>query len=180
MPFDNALYNSPRKVIRIAAEEVVGGGEIGVTFGRWAPIVAKSRVRRKASTGAGLPDVEALSREHDVAVEQMWAEIEVVLAIEKKNPLRHLNVKKEAVSAWGKFDAALTLASQTGKRLPKCDGKAGLYSDYDDGSVPTAAEAEALCAGCPLLKLCDSFAKADNPTWGVWAGRVYGNPSGEK
>ena len=175
-----SLQNAPRKVIRMAAEAVVGGADIVATFNRWAPVVAKGRVRRNARTVEALTDAESLSRERDVAVEQMWAEIEVVLAVEKKNPLRHLNVKKEAVSAWGKFDAALTLASQTGKRLPKCGGKAGLYSDYGDGSVPTTAEAEALCAGCPLLNLCDGFANADNPAWGVWAGRVYGNPSGEK
>lgn len=180
MPTDNALYNSPRKVIRMAAEAVVEGAEIEATFNKWAPIVAKSRMRRKARTRSGLISEEVFSEEYDVAVEQMWAEVEVVLAVEKKNPLRHLNVKKEAESAWGKFDAALTLASRTGEGAPKCDGKSRLYSDYDDDSVPTSVEAQALCAGCPLLKMCDSFAKADNPTWGVWAGRVYGNPNGSK
>ena len=56
------------------------------------------------------------------------------------------------------------------------------WSDWDDapehrepqdGVMPTADEAEALCEGCPLMRddVCYRYALATNQTHGVWGGR---------
>lgn len=38
----------------------------------------------------------------------------------------------------------------------------------------TVDEAEQLCYGCPLLKLCYDYAVADEITYGVWGGVDFG------
>lgn len=39
---------------------------------------------------------------------------------------------------------------------------------------PEPEEAEELCSGCPILKLCGDYAKhVQKPTHGVWGGKVW-------
>lgn len=55
----------------------------------------------------------------------------------------------------------------------KCKGDPGPWMDWDeedDDQVPTAEEAQALCAGCPLAKSCANFAIAGRMSHGVWGG----------
>jgi hypothetical protein len=54
----------------------------------------------------------------------------------------------------------------------KCHDNPGPWMDWDEDSVPTKAEAEALCHGCPLVKACANYAKAAQETHGVWGGNV--------
>lgn len=39
--------------------------------------------------------------------------------------------------------------------------------------LPTAREAQAMCAGCECLNLCRTYAENNKPSHGVWAGKVY-------
>jgi len=169
----NRLYGSPLKAIQEAADQVLEGAEIGRTFNHWAPIVARRRMLNKASRIAGLAEDERYEAEYDKAIDQMWAKVDAGMSGGKKDSLRHLNVKKGAERAWDRFDRALALASETGVNKPNCAGKPGLYSDYDDDSLPTAEQAYELCFGCPLLALCASYAEQEQPKWGVWAGEVW-------
>jgi len=177
---EDHLRTAPRVMVGIAAQEIVDGFEITRTLNKWAPVVARSRVRRNAESVAFLNDEGRLAAEYSKACTQVWQKVEAILAAEKKDPLRYLSVRKNAEKAWEVFDKALTLASRTGRKVPKCDGKSGLYSDYGDDSVPTQEDAELMCAGCPLLKQCEAFARLERPTHGVWAGQVYGSLGGEK
>lgn len=55
----------------------------------------------------------------------------------------------------------------------KCLGKEELYIDWafdNDLPTPTAEEAKALCAGCPLIKACNNYRIAAREQWGVWGG----------
>lgn len=68
------------------------------------------------------------------------------------------------------FDAAQDhLVENNG--TTNCFGKPSLYTDYE--SPPADEDAERLCAGCPVLLLCDGWAKKNRPSWGVWGGRVW-------
>jgi len=59
-----------------------------------------------------------------------------------------------------------------------CYKKANQYTGYDDPrnlfEVPSDFEARIMCAGCPLLELCDSYASKAHP-FGVWGGKRYGD-----
>jgi hypothetical protein len=44
------------------------------------------------------------------------------------------------------------------------------YWAYTEQENLTADDAEELCYGCPLLKLCYDYAVADEISWGVWGG----------
>lgn len=54
---------------------------------------------------------------------------------------------------------------------PSCVGRPTVFSDYEE--PPTPAEAKALCAGCPMLVLCKTFAQETKVAWGVWAGIAW-------
>lgn len=63
-------------------------------------------------------------------------------------------------------------ASRNGWR-PKCKDNPGPYMDFDE--PPTPEEAEALCAGCPIIELCFERAIANHEKFGVWGGFVFVN-----
>lgn len=57
----------------------------------------------------------------------------------------------------------------------KCKGNPGPWMDWDDdddNAVPTQEEAEAMCAGCALVKACPNYAWAARETHGNWGGHV--------
>jgi hypothetical protein len=64
---------------------------------------------------------------------------------------------------------------------PLCKDRPDEFVDYEYGSVPTEAEARALCEGdgteedpgCPLLDICRKSAAYSRPDWGVQGGIVY-------
>jgi len=116
----------------------------------------------------------------DAARMELSSALDEVVGVDKKAPLKHLHVKPGAERAWDRFNRALREASETGENLPNCHGKPELYSDYDDDSIPTPEEAYELCADCPLLSLCASFAEEERPAWGVWSSEVWidGEPVG--
>ena len=73
--------------------------------------------------------------------------------------------------------ALLTIASQ-GLR-PHCSdpGTGGLWLAEH---AAERAEAAKLCRGCPVFKPCGEAAKAEPPTWGVWASKDYSRMPGRK
>lgn len=54
-----------------------------------------------------------------------------------------------------------------------CLRKPEIYVDYDEGHTPSEAAARDMCYGCPVLKLCLSYAEASGATHGVWGGKVF-------
>lgn len=51
-----------------------------------------------------------------------------------------------------------------------CKDRTEEFVDY--GEPPTDEEAQEMCFGCPLRKVCGDYAQAANVTWGVWNGEV--------
>lgn len=58
------------------------------------------------------------------------------------------------------------------------------WTDWDDvtehrepyeGEMPTAEEAAAMCAGCPIMQLCFDYALSTGQSHGVWGGRRFYN-----
>ena len=52
-----------------------------------------------------------------------------------------------------------------------CEGRGEEFSGDD---LPTDEEAQLMCAGCPMMKLCESYRTEAHPSWGIWAGKVQG------
>lgn len=91
-------------------------------------------------------------------------------------PWMLLRPKPHARAAWDKFNEALT------EENPRCVGNPADYADYAEQGeeprpgqkpFPLAFQARELCVDCPLFKLCGDFAKAEQPTAGVWAGQAW-------
>lgn len=61
----------------------------------------------------------------------------------------------------------------------KCHDREYQFALYEFS--PSAERAEAMCEGCPMLKLCKEFGKVTKPGWGVWGGVAYryGQPAHE-
>lgn len=57
---------------------------------------------------------------------------------------------------------------------PECIDRPGEFVDYGY-PLPTAEEAEALCAPCLLLELCNPSARHVRPDWGIQGGIVWVN-----
>lgn len=57
-----------------------------------------------------------------------------------------------------------------------CSGRGEDWDCWDrDGyEIPTRQDAEEMCAGCPVLELCDRYAQLAKPAIGVYGGKVYG------
>ena len=53
---------------------------------------------------------------------------------------------------------------------PPC---AGQLDQYVPNRLPSDAEAEKMCRGCPLLELCREYGEAGE-NYGVWGGKVFG------
>ncbi len=68
------------------------------------------------------------------------------------------------------FYGALDDAARNNYRF-KCIDKSAEYIDFD--ILPAEDVAAALCAGCPLRKLCFEFAETTAQNHGVWGGRVF-------
>jgi hypothetical protein len=54
----------------------------------------------------------------------------------------------------------------------KCAGNSGPYMDWEWGDAPSAEEAQALCAGCPLMQACGNYGRAAQMSDGIWGGHV--------
>ena len=97
-------------------------------------------------------------------------------SLEKK-----LRPRPEAQQAWDTFQEAME-AERTA-----CFERPDEFMDYQDDRyptddpdnvgrkrAPTAAEAAALCEGCPFLgNLCADYAEVAKEPWGVWNGKRY-------
>jgi WhiB family redox-sensing transcriptional regulator len=100
-------------------------------------------------------------------------------AKESSEPI-YFGIKKQAVGPYNKLRDA-----QEEFQDWNCRSNPYYYVDYDgyepedkerNGSpVPlTIDQCEALCAGCPLLKLCYDFAVANDERHGIWGGIDFG------
>lgn len=67
-----------------------------------------------------------------------------------------------------------TLRERAAEEGSKCLDDPDPWLEYEPEQQPTREEAAALCAGCPLLALCDQYATVARPAHGVWGGRVRG------
>lgn len=67
------------------------------------------------------------------------------------------------------------LVNESVRKEVPCLNRQKEFIDYPEESPPTAQEAEALCLGCPLRKLCGEYAEKAGVSWGVWNGKVYGS-----
>jgi hypothetical protein len=87
-----------------------------------------------------------------------------------------LGVRKEAAPAWERMGEYME-----SHRTP-CFERPEDFIDYDDPRypeeatgrpLPSAFEARLLCAGCPLLEMCDEFAARNREDFGIWGGKRY-------
>lgn len=51
---------------------------------------------------------------------------------------------------------------------------AGREEEFSGDELPTDAEAQLMCAGCPLMQTCSEYQDEAHPSWGVWGGKVQG------
>lgn len=90
----------------------------------------------------------------------------------------YLKPRKGSEEALEKLQQAVTEDNMLQHAERNCAGQADRYINYDNPdnlfTRPTVKEAELMCLGCPLFKLCEEYADAAKPEWGVWAGKVYG------
>ncbi|AGY47124.1 hypothetical protein CN1A_15 [Clavibacter phage CN1A] len=70
------------------------------------------------------------------------------------------------------IDFATALHQPDAKR-PKCVGRWGEFTDYDEDHIPSPETAAALCEGCPFFELCQASAKQTKPAWGVQGAKVW-------
>lgn len=50
----------------------------------------------------------------------------------------------------------------------------GREDEFRGDDLPSDADAQLMCAGCPSFTQCDIFRKLAHPGWGVYAGVVQG------
>ena len=79
--------------------------------------------------------------------------------------------KRPAVVVKAEFEA-MQREAKVNRWKVKCEGKPEQFQDRTDR--PSALEAEVLCAGCPLKKLCAEAAVAYRGSK-VWGGQVFAN-----
>lgn len=171
----SGILYAPKRLAHEAAARVVGGAEICNTFDRFGTLISRARLNRNV----GPKDFDT---QFARASDDIWKAVDGLMAVEKKNPLKHLNVKPDAERAWDRFDKALERARLTGKNEPNCQDRPAEFADFDEENLPTAEQAYRLCHGdglttpkCPLLELCSVWAEQERPAWGVWAGEVWVN-----
>lgn len=92
----------------------------------------------------------------------------------------YFGIKKKAVQSLVKLSEA-----QEEYKVWNCKDNPYYYTDYDgygfedeegrgNHRALSIDETEALCAGCPLLKLCYDFAVANEEEHGIWGGVDFG------
>ena len=77
--------------------------------------------------------------------------------------------KRPAVVVKAEFEA-MQRGAKVNRWNVKCEGKPEQFQDRADR--PSALEAEVLCAGCPLKKLCAEAAVAYRGSK-IWGGQVF-------
>lgn len=168
---DRRYHMGYRQMIAAAAQEIREGVDIFSVFDEWFERIFSARLRSLSEKQCLVTDVDEL-RERTVA--EIWEAVNTVPKDDHKKPWNYLQVTDEAQTPWSAFNAALKLASvKTSAPQPKCANRSAEFSDYDEETLPTAEEAARLCAGCDLFALCEAYAKAEKPAWGVHAGEVY-------
>lgn len=85
--------------------------------------------------------------------------------------VEYLKLKPESARKKAALDSAIAEKGANCLEAPE-------FFTGDD--LPTDRRAQLACAGCPVYDLCDAYAKAAHPAWGVLAGRVYGRTLAEK
>lgn len=58
---------------------------------------------------------------------------------------------------------------------PLCLGRSDEFVDYEVGQHPDEQTAAEMCAGCPLLVVCNINARQQLPEHGVWGGIAWVN-----
>lgn len=167
--------SGPNKMVDDAARFILSetrtGEEVSDILDERATKIADVRLRFARITGRwATPDEVRLERE------RIMEAVNRLAKDESKKPWGYLRVKPDAEDAWQRFSDALDKARDSGENLPNCEGKPEIFQDYEEDDMPTAFEARLACADCPLLLLCEKYAKADKPAYGIWAGKrwLYG------
>lgn len=83
-------------------------------------------------------------------------------------------VRRPAAEVKAEFEYYLGEASANGWK-PNCYKEPEEFTDFDPKHPPTADEAEMLCWRCPLLEICDEYARTVKPEIGIHGGRVWVN-----
>lgn len=96
-------------------------------------------------------------------------------------PWNLLRPKPFARESWEDFQDELT-AGRREKVYPLCKDRPEDFMDYAERdeepaagqkSFPSRYDAEALCEECPFLVACRTYARIEQPTWGVHGGERY-------
>lgn len=165
-------YRGPNQLVDDAAGEIisleVSGADALRVAENYATTIAAGRLRFTRDK-----DRKPTSAEVAAEVDRILEAANKLSASAKKNPLAHLNVKPDAERAWDRFNKALEKARLTGENVPNCQDRPAEFVDYDEDNLPTAEEAYMLCADCPLLELCASYAEQERPAWGIHAQEVW-------
>lgn len=136
--------------------------------------IARARIQNlNATARKSAPLEEYIRRAREEILAR--AEAEYMAKDESKKPWKYLQIKPEARPAWDRFNMLLEIARNTGEGIPNCQDNPEPYADYDDDNLPSPEDAYMLCADCPLIAACGTFAELERPAWGVWASDVFVN-----
>jgi len=83
----------------------------------------------------------------------------------KGSSVSYLYMKKDAAAAHTALQDAVL------ERGSNCLGRA---DEFSGDTLPSQEWAERECLGCPVFTECDIFRKLGRPSFGVFAGKVYG------
>ena len=84
----------------------------------------------------------------------------------------YLHLKPESET---KYQELIRAANKPGVEIP-CREDPDKWDGWDrDGvPIPTAADAQQWCEGCPVLEMCRDYARTERPAIGVYGGEIYG------
>lgn len=93
----------------------------------------------------------------------------------KNAPWNLYKVKEDAQGVWQEFQVALDSTRTPCHRDDAfVEFEDPRYSDEGPKPpMPTTEQAAAMCAGCPLLAMCNEFAEREKPDWGIHGGRIW-------
>lgn len=167
---EKTRWVGPRQLINRCAEAIVSGAEIMATINDSLDEIASGRLRYRPSVEVTEAEAEAVRQK---IVDDIWEAVNRMSKADQKKPWNYLRVSAEAATPWEKFNKQLNAAVDGDGPNPNCVGKPELFVDYPEDRLPSRQMAAMLCAGCPLIQACRSYAKADRPAHGVWGGQVW-------
>lgn len=105
-------------------------------------------------------------RKREVIQRTAGNEIEIMARINENRATLPWNYNKpKATVQLGELNKELE------SQRSNCFEKPNLFTDYEE--PPQRSVARAMCVSCPVFDLCATWAAAERPAWGIYAGEAW-------